>query len=160
VTINFESLNNWNTAEQNPEREIIDDGILGKTIHFKGAERDASDFDIVGAANTGSVLIVKYIPLKEFRMYAKINMISEDKKDFKIGYIHFSHSLEKPINIFGDDEWSYPVNFRIIANTWFISSLNLKKATKDTFGKDGWKFKEIRGIRIRGTGQLNAIMIR
>jgi hypothetical protein len=55
-------------------------------------------------------------------------------------------------------EWAYPVKFKVIENTWLQSKVNLKIAVKKTFGPN-WRFDQIKGIKIRGTGFLHQISI-
>ncbi len=160
-TIDFESSAEWQTIHGNPVLTVEDDKHSGKILRFQGTHADVSDFTIKGVGYMGSRFTIEYIPAGEdFFFYTKIRIVSSDKRQFRSVHLYFSFEHEIPIETFPGDEWTYPLKSVIVADHLFKSQIDLTKAIKQTFGRDGWSYRGLIGLRVRGAGEIHSIYIR
>lgn len=162
-TFNFQSLNtndsdSWVTKQGTPIREVDKEGFLGKYISFNGGFHDQSQLKLDGVASTGDTLSLVYNPKEDFVFYVEITMSNKKGGQSQNGWFALFYNLRAP-NYVSDLEWSYPIKYKVIENTWLSAKVNLTQATKKTFGKKGWQYDHIVGIKIRGTGFLHEISI-
>jgi hypothetical protein len=161
-TINFQSLNTnatdtWVNKGGNHQRELNPGGILGKHIVFTGGFNDQSKLTLDGVTSTGDTLQIVYNPKEHFTFYVEVSM-SGPNGEKQEGWFALFYNIRTP-SITSDLEWNYPIKFKVIENAWLSAKVNLKTATKKTFGKSGWRYDHIIGIKIRGTGALREISI-
>jgi hypothetical protein len=145
----------------NPEISIIDDGYYGDVFRLKGNfSEDAFDWNINANADESTSVSYIYHPISKFVIYLRISVISKNKTKEEPRWIALKTDISLPKGDKGQKEWAYPVKGNDAKNGWLVSHVRVKEAVKATFGNEGWQDNKLLGIRIRGTGKIQKIILR
>jgi len=145
----------------NPEISIINDGYYGDVYQLEGNfSVDAFDWNINAIANESTYVSYIYQPKSKFVIYLRISVISKKRNKEEFGWIALKTDISLPKGDKGQKEWAYPVKAKNAKFGWLGSHVRISEAVKKTFGNEGWQYNKLLGIRIRGTGKIQKIILR
>ncbi|MFW5804672.1 MAG: hypothetical protein ACOCWG_05530 [bacterium] len=92
--------------------------------------------------------------------YFIIEVISKTGKKPPNKYLKVKKGTNSPKrHLNGKNEWEVYIEPESNNRNWKTYKVNLNEFTKQTFGKDGWKFHKLIGIRVRGSMSIAQIKI-
>jgi hypothetical protein len=153
----------WQISESTdngqPIFKHISDGFVGGSLEIVSKERYAMDYFIhVSVYATLIEFMAKYT--LDSTIYACVSVQSRNNSKTKDVWLAFLTGSRPPLP-FGDgtNEWIvYLTPIRYEGN-WPVFEVNVENAVADTFGKEGWVYKNLNGFRIRGNITIANISI-
>jgi hypothetical protein len=157
-------LNCWNTSEQpNPNEPVLkkeDDGIMGEFLSISGYSNFALDYHVKIISRTAKIIEYIVFPKKDHVLYLNVDVISSDGSKAKNCWVNLSIT-ESQIRPHGDGkhEWVFPITPVSNSGDWLKYKINIEESVRNTFGKEGWKYKKLVRLRTRGNSQIKSISI-
>ena len=146
----------WQTLTGLPVINYRKDGSLGEIIYFVGGTKDCSYLRFNPLGGEARRIKIMYRPVNEFAFGLKIQMSQYGKLN-QDGWLVFNPDLPTRA---GAQKWQpRKINLRSSAHHWLVQEVDVKQLTKTTFGTSGWKFENLLGIQVCGTGAIQDITI-
>ncbi len=154
----------WKFTEKEPENEPIftrtSDGHFGNALKIRTTGKYALDFGVDPAAYIGgSIEFVAKIQGNS-KIYAQLSVQSQDGKTNKNVWLNFQIGLDKPQPVGdGKTEWVVYLSPTPLGDGWLKFNANLIEGLDGSCGKQGWSFRKLRAIRLRGNLEFAYIKI-
>lgn len=143
-----------------PNIFIQNDGFHGKICSIIANYRqDWIDWNVKASANKAKFLTFIYIPEIDLTFYARVNVLSKNKKISTSKWLRFEPHRSLPQSINDDEEMGVPVT---ASEDYGLLRVNvdLAKTIYDAFGSHGWRYDKIQSLRVRGSGKIKCIIIK
>lgn len=99
------------------------------------------DWHVKPSTHKAPYVSLTYLPDKTITFYLRIILISKDGSDHKYGWLRFDPNLPLPQKFKDQEEIGYP-NTVVNHNTFLKTTIDIKKAVKETFGQGGWQLQK------------------
>jgi hypothetical protein len=153
-------LNEEYKTEGNPAISTINDGYYGNVYNITGDYiHDAIDWELSPHSYEASSISYIYQPRNNFILYLRVNLVSANGRVEQLKWIALRTDITIVPQSTSQEEIAYPVKGKSMGNGWLITHVNIHRAVKETFGRENWKYKSIRLIRIRGNANIHKIII-
>lgn len=151
----------WQIFQGMPSFEIVNDGYYGDVLLFKGKfSYDALDSKVQPIAQKSHSIYYIYFPINRFVLYLHVNLVSKNDSKQHHAWIPLRTDISKPTGDKSGFEIGYPVKSQTAKNGWLSIKVNIPNAVNATFGHSKWKYSNLMGLRIRGEGKIQKIVIR
>jgi len=159
--------NNWTLCYGDPEKVHF---TLATNAPEKGSlsAHTSIDYSIeyeipkeIGELSDGLRLSIRFKGENDTMFWTEVEMANVDGSKWEKRWIkHYkgnkpSRQVDKPY----DDEWERWMSGIELTNGWSDFLISLKDAVKETWGNDGWVFKGLTKISIRGNISISPIKI-
>jgi len=149
-----------NIKTRKPIFKLLTDGKFGKVLEIKPASSYHLDINIPAFYREANIYEVIVKPIEYYQFYARVKIISQNKKHNKLVWLAFTVGKGSPAPLAkGTDEWKIELSPDRLDYGWLKFKINLSEAVKKTYGKEGWQFDEFKSIRFRGELTLAEINI-
>jgi hypothetical protein len=141
----------WHFAEQaQVDFMHILDGIYGKILTIQPLGWYGLDFPVKPEARLGRYIEFVVKLEQEAPVYARVRVQSKNGIVSKNVWLRFSPGRPHMQQV-DDDEWIVYVQPVQTQGGWIALQANLKEVTARTFGTNGWEFRQLEGLRVRGS---------
>jgi hypothetical protein len=150
----------WTLSEGKPILSKLKDGYFGAVLKIDSTDSYAIDYNVSIKARRAKAIEYIVNPESGFVLYIRVQVKSKnnEKSDNKWIALVLNSVAPTPLGT-GDNEWSYPVVPKNLPGPWLRFNLNINHIVKETHGKNGWKYHNLIGIRIRGKAIIESIRI-
>lgn len=144
---------------ENPKLTIQNDGFHGKLLNIsENHSNDPLNWNVRASANKANFITITYKPDKDLIFYARVNVLSKNKKSSTQKWLRFEPNMSLPQSLNDDEEMGVPVTASD-DNGLLRVNINLSKTIDTAFGMHGWKYDKILIIRARGSGKVKKIVL-
>jgi hypothetical protein len=143
-----------------PKLSLQNDGFHGKVLNvIANFGNDHLNWDIKASANKAVFLTLIFKPEPDLMFYARVNVLSKNKKGFNLKWLRFEPSMSLPQSIEDHEEMGVPVTASDDNGLLHIN-VNLVKTISNAFGNHGWRYDKVISIRSRGSGKIKNIILK
>ena len=123
-------------------------------MEIKSKDRYAADYDVRPQASLGALAEFIVRPDDQrAKVYVHLIVLSKDGSLSKPVWLSVSVGIEKP-SPHEENEWKFPVKPDHVEGDWLRFQIDLSDAVAQTFGKNGWRYGQLKGFRLRGNLSL------
>jgi hypothetical protein len=154
----------WKVVEKSDPNEPIlkkeIDGIMGEFLSISGSSFFALDYQVKVVTRNAKILEYIVIPQNDHVLYLNVDVITADGSQTKNCWVNLGVNKLK-IKPYGDGkiEWDFPITHVSRTGDWLKYQVNIDEAIKKTFGTEGWKYKNLNKLRLRGNSKIKTITI-
>jgi hypothetical protein len=141
----------------NPSFSFLSGGMLG----IAAAKLYSMHYDVEPIAYSGkSIEFVAKYEAKNTAVYAKVAVQRQDSSEHKAVWlkIKIGARLSAPSQD-GSSEWVWYMQPTSLDDGWAKFEVDLPLAVEQTFGTDGWSYRELMGFRLRGNLKIAYISV-
>ncbi len=143
-----------------PEISIQNDGFHGRIYTIKANySKDPMDWNVKASSHKAKYLTLIYKPDPDLMFYARVSMLSKNKKGASYKWLRFEPNTSLPQSITDNEEMGVPVTASD-DNGLFRIHINIAKTVNNAFGVHGWKYEKLMKIRARGSGKIKSIILK
>ena len=139
-----------------PVVNVLHDQRFGRCLVMKAEDGAYMDFDLPYPVRGREVEFVCRGDLWTF--YAVINILKPEHDRIERGYLRIS-SRDNRFSRFNDREWFVRYRSSGIENGWRSVEMSIQSLVKATFETEGWQYKDLSRIRLRGQVTLASVAI-
>lgn len=149
-----------NLPEGFPKIAIQNDGFHGRILSISSNEsQDSMNWSVKASANKAKFLTLIYKPLPDLTFYARVSVLSKNKKSTTLKWLRFEPQRSLPQSTADDEEMGVPVT-ATDDNGLLRVNIDLSKTIINAFGSHGWRFVKILSIRAKGSGKIKSIILK
>lgn len=152
----------WKISDTSDDAEPIFsqelDGFYGRILKIRPAGSYAMDIDVSPPAQIGRALEIVTKLGNNYAIYALASVQSKDGSKNRNVYFSFRVGNGEPLSL-NESEWEIFVSPEQAEGEWSVLRIDLDDALESSVGKMGWKFRKLRGMRLRGKLDLAFIDI-
>lgn len=137
-----------------PEFSAAQDSPVVGSLAIKG-KKYKIDYNVTSAQVLANIVEYCVKPI-DGAFYLKVDVSSLDRMRVKNVWLRHVIGTGAPIKI-NPSEWSFEVQGEILENEWVLVKLSLDDEVKATFGKEGFVYQKLQGVRIRGSMAISPI---
>ncbi len=102
-------------------------------------------------------LVEYYVkPTSDGTLYLRVDISSRDRTQTRTVWLRHLIGAGAPHQV-NPSEWSFDVQGEILEDGWTLLKLSVYDEVSSSFGKEGFVYQGLRGIRIRGSLSLSPI---
>lgn len=144
----------------NPTLAQQNDGFHGKLLTVTANSRtEPLNWNVKASANKANFLTFRYKPESDLIFYARVNVLSKNKKSSTQKWLRFETNMSLPQSTEDHEEMGVPVTASD-DNGLLRVNVNLSKTISNAFGMHGWTYDKVIMIRARGSGKIKSIIFR
>ena len=143
-----------------PTITLQNDGFHGKLLNVNANySSEPLNWNVQASANEANLLTITYKPDPDQMFYARINVLSKNKKSSAQKWLRFEPNMSLPQSLNDDEEMGVPVAASNDHGLLRVN-INLSKTISSAFGMHGWTYDKVIIIRARGSGKVKNIVLR
>jgi hypothetical protein len=168
-TITFNYLDSptkhgWEVWESNdetqPKLKRVSDGFFGNVLEVRSTIRYAMDLNVSPAAQAGTMIEYTAKLEQDYGLYALVSVQSKDGSKTENVWFNFQIGLAQPEPLGeGHGEWKIFITPEQIGGNWLLFRADLIDIIVHTVGSNGWSYRKLKRIRLRGNLSLAHIKI-
>ncbi len=142
-----------------PVFKHVSDGFFGSALKIRSTARYAMDISVNATAQVGQVIEFAAKLEANYAVYAKVNVQSQNGTNTNDIWLNFQVGIDGETRELNEQEWIVYATPNPIGENWSLFRIDLKEALALSFGKKGWRFRKLRGFRLRGNLHMAYIKV-